>query len=314
MKVTLESYLRAALPVLVLLIAGIVAQRPKILKSAFRFLNVTVIWAILPAIIFVSIGRISLPQIDYYYYAIVLAFIGLGFCFVLAAMVASLMHLNRKTSIAIVLNAAFMNVTYLGLPIVYALIGLEGLGPASLYAMAIGIPHLIFGVVFAGSGEKKRVSPSLILEKLVTFPAVFALIVALLFVGFEVSVPSLILNTFDNYLAWPFFALMLLLIGYQIPLVNPRKYAWVLTTVGTIRLLICPLVTYFFISLFSLSIAGDISPKPALIQAVMPPAVFNMILAHHFKLDLKLYGAIVFYLTFVSIFVALPLMMILAGF
>lgn len=306
--------MRAAIPVVVLLIVGIAAQRPKILKSAFRFLNVAVIWAILPTIIFVSIGRYSLQQIYNFSNAIVLAFIGLGFCFVLAVIVASLMHLDRKASIAIVLNAAFMNVTYLGLPIVYALVGWKGLGPASLYAMAIGIPHLIFGVAFAGSGRKKRVSPGLILEKVVTFPAAFALIVALLFVGFEVPVPSLILNTFDNYLAWPFFALMLLLIGYHIPLVNPRKYAWALTTVGTIRLLICPLVTYFFISLLGLSIAADFSPKPALIQAIMPPAVFNMILAHHFRLDLKLYGAIVFYLTFVSIFVALPLMMLLAGF
>lgn len=306
--------MRAAIPVLALLIVGIVAQRPKILKPMFRFLNVAVIWAILPTIIFVSIGRYSLKEIHNLSYAIVLAFIGLGFCFVLSVIAASLMHLDRKASIAIVLNAAFMNVTYLGLPIVYALTGWEGLGPASLYAMAIGVPHLIFGVAFAGSEKKKRVSLRLILEKVMTFPAAVALIVALLFVGFEVPVPSLIINTFDNYLYWPFFALMLLLIGYQIPLVNPRKYAWALTTVGTIRLLICPLVTYFFISLFSLSIAESISPKPALIQAIMPPAVFNMILAHHFKLDLKLYGAIVFYLTIVSIFVALPLMILLVGF
>jgi predicted permease len=207
-----------------------------------------------------------------------------------------------------------MNVTYLGLPIVYALTGLEGLGPASLYAMVIGVPHLIFGVAFAGSEKKKRVNLRLILEKVMTFPAAIALIIALLFVGLEVPVPSSILNIFDNHLYWPFFTLMLLLIGYHTPLVNPRKYAWALTTVGTIRLMMCPLVTYFFISLLDLNIAESISAKPALIQAIMPPAVFNMILAHHFKLDLKLYGAIVFYLTIMSIFVALPLMILLVGF
>jgi len=43
----------------------------------------------------------------------------------------------------------------------------------------------------------------------------------------------------------------------------------------------------------------------------MPPAIFNIILAYNFKLDLKLYGAMVFYSTFVSLFVALPIMIYL---
>lgn len=294
--------------------AGIAAQRIQVLKPSFRLLNVGVLWAILPIVVFVSIARNTLRQIYGFSNAIVLALIGLGSCFVLGVVVASLMRLNRKMSVAVVLNAAFMNVTYLGFPMVYALTGLRGLGPASLYALAIGIPHLILGVALAGSATKKHVDFRSILENVVTFPAAFALIVALLFVGFKAPLPAWMLNTFDAYLAKPFFALMLLLIGYQIPLVNPRRYASPLATVGTIRLLVCPLVTYLCIWLLELNVATDISPKPALIQATMPPAVFNVILAHNFKLDLELYGAIVLYLTFVSVFLALPLMMYFAGF
>ncbi|MDI6820323.1 MAG: AEC family transporter [Candidatus Hodarchaeaceae archaeon] len=302
------------MPSLVLLVAGIAAQRIRLLRPTFRLLNVAVLWAILPIVVFVSIARYSLRDIYGFNNAIVLALIGLGSCFVLGVVVASLMRLDRRMSVAVVLNAAFMNVTYLGLPMVYALTGLEGLGPASLYALAIGVPHLIFGVALGGSATKKHVDFRSIIENVVTFPAAFALIVALLFVGFKAPLPVWMLNTFDVYLAKPFFALMLLLIGYQIPLVDPRRYASPLATIGTIRFLVCPLVTYLCVGLLELNIATDISPKPALIQATMPPAVFNMILAHNFKLDLKLYGAIVFYLTFVSIFLALPLMMYLAGF
>jgi len=230
------------------------------------------------------------------------------------------MQHDRKTTIAITLNSAFMNVTYLGLPLVYAMVGVGGLGPASLYAVAIGIPHLALGVALASGAAKKRVSARFVLENVLIFPATIALITALLFVGFKAPLPDVAQNTFEDYLAKPFFALMLLFVGYQMPIVDPRKYASKLATVGTIRFLVGPRVTYALIMLLGLTITGagtDFesakpgSAKPSLIQAIMPPAVFNIFLAYNFKLDLELYGAMVFYLTLISLFVALPIMIFL---
>jgi predicted permease len=244
-------------------------------------------------------------------YAGALAFIGLGVCFVLATVFSTLMRFDRKKTVAISLNSAFMNVAYLGLPLVYATVGLEGLGPASIYAVVIGIPHLVLGVALASAAVKKRISPRFVLENVLVFPATFALFAALLFIAFDAYVPGMLIDTFDFYLAKPFFALMLLFVGYSVPLVSPRRFKSELAIVGTIRLLICPIITYALIVAFGLSIATDITPRPALIQATMPPAVFNMILAKNFNLDLKLYGTMVFYLTFISLFVALPLLMYL---
>ncbi len=147
-----------------------------------------------------------------------------------------------------------------------------------------------------------------VLENVLVFPATIALITALLFVGFHAHLWDVARNTFDVYLAKPFFALMLLFVGYQMPLVNPRKYISKLAIVSAIRFLVCPLVVFALIGMAELSVATDISPKPSLIQAMMPPAVFNFFLAYNFKQDLKLYGAMVFYPTLFSLFVALPLM------
>jgi hypothetical protein len=203
-----------------------------------------------------------------------------------------------------------MNVTYLGLPVVYALLGSGGLGPASLYAMGIGIPHLVFGIMLASSAAKKRVTLGSLIETVVTFPAAFALIVALLFVGFGAPLPDVVRDFFDANLAKIFFALMLLVVGYQMVIIKPRKYAGLLTTVGAIRFLICPLVTYIGILALGLKMS-DLTPMPALIQAAMPPAIFNMILAYNYNLDRKLYGALIFYLTLISLFVVLPLLFFL---
>jgi hypothetical protein len=310
----------AAIYILALLFAGVAirvaGERVKVLKrpmdACFRCLNVFVVWAALPLVVFFSIARYTLQEILGFGNALLLAFVGLGVCFVSSVMISHVAKDDRKTTVAITMNSAFMNVTYLGLPVVYALLGSGGLGPASLYAMGIGIPNLVFGIMLVSSAAKKRLTPGSLIENVVTFPAAFMLIVALLFVGFGAPLPGVVRDFFDVHLAKLFFALMVLLVGYQMIIVRPRKYVGLLTAVGAIRFVVCPLVTYLGILALGLHVAGplpDLTPKPALIQAAMPPAIFNLFLAYNYKLDRKLYGALIFYLTLVSLFVVLPLLL-----
>jgi len=306
-KQTLEEYLRTIVITLALLGTGMALQRLKVARPFFYFVDRLVILVLLPAVVFGSIAWQTPTKI--LGAAVPLAFIGLGVCLVPLLFVAGSMRFDKKESTAIILNSAFMNVTYLGLPLVYILGG--DMGPASLYAMAIGIMHLTFGLVLLSSAAKKKTSLRKIALRVLTFPAAFVLIVALLF-AFLGPPPSGIKPAFD-YLSKPSFVLMLLYVGYKLPLVNPRKYLRPLAVVGIFRFAVCPLVTYLGILAFGLELTG-LTAKPALIMAAMPPAVFNIVLAHEFKQDLKLYGTIVLYLTIVSLFVALPLMMFIFGF
>jgi predicted permease len=279
------------------------------LDKIFKILNAFAIWVILPVVVFISTARYNASQILGFGNALLLGFISVGVCFVSAVVFFHFTKDDRKTTIAVVLNSAFMNVTYLGFPAVYALLGTDPryMVAAALFAMGAGTLHVIFGTVLASSAAKKRLTPRTVVITVVSFPAVFALIAALLFVAFNAPIPGIVVTTFDTYLAMPFFALMLMLVGYQIPLVNPRKYSRHLATVGTLRFVISPLVTYLAIVALGLNFTTDFAPKAALLLSAMPPAVFNVILAHNFKLDEKFYGAIVFYLTLISIFLVLPL-------
>ena len=117
----------------------------------------------LPIIVFVSIARYSL---DYFFSistAAILAFASLGTGFVLAVVISNVMNLDRKTTIAITLNSAFMNVTYLGFPLVYAMLGITALGPASLYAVVISVPNLALGVALASAASKKHVNAGFVI-------------------------------------------------------------------------------------------------------------------------------------------------------
>jgi predicted permease len=286
--------------------------RVQILNKFFRLVNTFAIWVILPVVVFISTARYTSGQILGFGNALLLGFLGAGVCFVSAVVISHISKEDRKTTVATTMNSAFMNTTYLGFPAVYILIGAGALGPAALYAIGIGTLHITFGTAMASKISKRRLTSRDLVMTVLTFPAVFALIAALIFVAFQAFLPTVITGAFDTYLAMPFFAIMLVLVGYQIPLVNPRKYVGQLSTVGGLRFLVCPLVTYLFILILGLNLKTDISPKPSLLLSAMPPAVFNIILAHNFKLDMKMYGAMVFYLTLVFLFIVLPFLYPLA--
>ena len=318
---TAENFFSAALYVFLIVLLGIAirvfTRRVNFLKFlkpiadyGFKILNLLAIWVMLPIVVFVSISRYTLNEILGFGNAFVLAFFGLGVCFVASVAISRFSGDNRKTIVAIVLNSSFQNVTFLGFPVIYALLGPGGLGPAALYAIGISVPHLVMGVMLASSAARKKITPGLVIGNVVTFPAGFALIVALLFVGFGAPLPTIARDFFDINLAKPFFALMLLLVGYQMPIVNPMKYIKDLTMVSGMRFIVAPLVTYALIMALGLSLA-DITPKPSMILSIMPPGIFNFILAWNYKLDLKMYGALIFYTTLLSLFIVLPIMIML---
>jgi hypothetical protein len=288
-----------------------VRKLKRVLPEFFKTLNIFTIWIILPSIVFISIVKYPGRQFLEFGNALLLAFVVLGVCFVSTVVLSYITKENRKTTIALVLNSSFMNVVYIGFPVVYAVLGPEFLGPAALYAMGIGIPHLILGTTLASLAAKRRITLRLVAMSILTFPAAFALIAALLFVGFQAHIPPIIPNAFDKYVAPFFFIIMLSVVGFQIPLVNPRRYTKQLVSVGAFRFIVAPIITYLMILAFGLSL-GDApvpsSAPPAFLLSAMPPALFNVILAHTFGLDTKLYGALVFYLTWVSLLLVLPIM------
>lgn len=313
---TLEAFQSLAY-IILLVVAGIGLRVASVrvkkvgvpLKKTFKLLNFFVIWVILPSVVFVSVGKFTANQILGFGNAFLLAFVGLGVCFVSAVLVSSAAKDNRNTTIAMVLSSGFQNVTYLGFPAVAILLGSQYLAPAALYAMGIGIPHIIIGTMLASTAAKRKITARRVTMSVLTFPAAFALLAALLFVLFQAPIPTYMHQAFDVYLTPPFFALMLVVVGYQIPLVSPHRYVSELISVGSFRFVVGPIVTFIAILALGLSLNPSSavgSARPSLLLSAMPPAVFNVILAHNFKLDTKLYGAMVFYLTLVSLLLVLP--------
>ncbi|MEM2865544.1 MAG: AEC family transporter [Candidatus Hadarchaeales archaeon] len=305
----MSGYLGTAVYVLVPLLAGAALRRVGGLRPLtapfFRLLEALIMCAILPITVLVSIARYSPSELLGGLGAMWMAILAVGACFLFSAGLCLLAGLKRERTVGVVLNSAFMNVGHLGLPLVYALLGTEYLLPASFYAVAVAVPNLVVGVFMLSSLSGKRKH---LLDYLTGFPPLLALLCASAFVALGTPLPEEVGSFFDAYLAGPFFFLMLLFAGYCLEVVKPGKYKEELLVIGSARFLLSPAITILAMMLLDLNFTSDLSPKPSLLLSLMPPAAFNLILAHTYRSEEGLYGAAVMFLTLFSLFLLFPLL------
>lgn len=292
------------------LFVKILARGRKIEKPVehfFESVNVFAIWAILPSIAFVSIIKLETGETMSFLAALLVGMFCSSVCLLLSLLTSFLRKENKEKILAISLNSGFMNVAYLGLPAVYAVLGSDYLAPAVAFALGVSILHVFIGTLLCNmlTGRGSRIPP--LLARVFSFPAVFATIIAFIMVFFNASVPEHVIEFFDFYLSPVFLALMLLFTGYLLNAASPRNHLRDLSRVGLFRFLIGPLVTSLVVSFLGLDFKSALTPKAALLLSAMPPGTFNLILAKNFKLDVEYYGALMFYTTLIFVFLVLPL-------
>jgi len=307
-----SGYIRTVLYVLFPLLTGSFLKRVKRLRPftipLFNQLENMIMCVILPLTVLVSVARYSLSELMGGLAAMAMALLAVGGCFLFSTGISFLAGFGRERTVGVVLNSSFMNVGHLGLPLVYALLGTEYLLPASFYAVAVAVLNLVMGVYMLSSLSNGGKHP---LNYFIGFPPLLALLFAMVFVGAGATLPEEVWGFFDDYLAGPFFLLMLLFAGYCLELVSPTKYKEELLLIGVARFLFSPAITIFAMMMMDLSFTHDLSPKPSLLLSIMPPAAFNLLLAHTYKSERDLYGAAVMFLTLFSLFFLLPLLFFL---
>lgn len=305
----LEKFVEPVLMVLVPLGFGFFASQIRRIWPIFRILRAIVIWVVFPVLIFGSVAVLTITKLFAMASSAVLACLALGVSAALSAMVVYWGKMGRKEGVSVLLNSTFMNYTFLGLAVVYAITrSVEGLAAASIFAVTAGVIHLTVGFALTASmSPRGRAEARSITYSFLTFPPAFALIAAILFVGFGASPPGGYegLKQVVGIFAGPGVVIMSLVAGSQMFFSSPIKHLRRLASIGAVRLVACPLAVYGFIFLMDVR---EIVAHTALIQAIMPPGVFNLILAQKFDLDMELYGPPVFYLTILSLFVAIPLL------
>lgn len=212
-------------------------------------------------------------------------------------------HMPGKVTGAVMLAAAFPNATYLGLPVLEAVLGPSGRSVAIQYDLFACTPLLLtvgMSVAQYYGSHATPVHPAMTILKT---PPLLAAICAVILNLSGAPLPDVIQNGL-GLMGGAVSPLMLIALGLSLRWDTLRfTYAWPILIIAIIQLILMPIWVLLAAQLFGLSgntLAGVV------LEAAMPSMVLGIVICDRYRLDTSLYAAAVTATTALS-FITLPL-------
>lgn len=265
-------------------VAGLFLQRsPAFPKEAHKVLNGYVIWVSLPALVLVHIPKVQLeadlllPVLTPWLVAC------MAVC--LFAGLARFFGWSRATWVTLVLTGGLGNTSFLGLPMVEALIGAEGLGLALLIdQLGTFLALYTVGLPLAGWASGQATSWGSVVRSVVLFPPTVALFLALL------------LHPFMVFPSWLDGALLrigaslapvaLVAVGLQLQIGEIMREKLTLFVGLFYKLLLAPFLIYLF--LMGIQVQDPLVVAVTTLENAMAPMITGSIVAVQFGLNARL--------------------------
>lgn len=196
----------------------------------------------------------------------------------LAWLVARLLRLSRVETVALMLLVMFVNGGNYGLTLNQLRYGDDGLARAVVYFITSTVILYTLGLFVASTGHLNwRQS----LARLWRMPPLYAALSAVVVYSFGVHIPAPLLRGIEVAGAGA-IPTMLLVLGMQLADVQGKAPMRLSVPAISLRLLVAPVVAMGITALLGLEGLGRAT---SIIEASMPPAVFNIILATEFDLQ-----------------------------
>lgn len=271
----ISAFVQNLLPVMILAGVGYLVQR--LLRLDPRPLSQVVFYVFSPALVFSLLTKVPFDLADMLRMATVVALL-LAILGGLAWLVARALGLSRTLTSALILVVTFMNAGNLGLPITQLALGEVSLAWATVFFSTTALAANSAGAWVASLGRASAWRSLLGLAKV---PAVYAVPMALLLRGLDLTLPS-VLSIPVELLADATIPSMLLLLGMQLA-GNSRPTQRGLLAVATgMRLVLSPILGWALALAFRLPAAAF---DAAVLEAAMPSAVLTSILAVQYDVE-----------------------------
>lgn len=268
----LSVFVNVVMPVF--LVAGLGYAFERIFRPPIAPFNQVALYILMPSLVFQSLLPIdfrSEEPVRITAFAFLLAVVMLA----IALAVARLARLDRVTTSALLLTAAFPNLGNYGLPVVLLAFGEAGLAVGTLLLAIQSLYSLTLAVFIASSGSSSlRRSSAEILRQPITFAVLAAL--ALNLAGVRLPAFALAAIALPAQAAIP---IMLLVLGMNFASTRSiERPAFVALAVAT-RLLAGPLVGWALVTALGI---GGIARGVLIVGSAMPTAVFTILTAAQF--------------------------------
>lgn len=268
---------------LLCLVAGAVLRLTgRLPESAPEALNAYVINVALPALALVHLHRADLNA--ELLASAAGAWVMLGAAALFFAFIARRARLDAATTGALILTGGLANTSFVGLPMIEAWIGRDGL-PYGIVIDQLGsyLALSTFGMLVAARYANQSLPWRAIVRRLVTFPPLIALVLAL---ALRPVVFPAALDDALSRLAATVAPIALLSVGCQLRLGALRARLHDLALGLGYKLLLGPLIIAALWLLLPLDASATALVRAVVIfEAAMGPMIGAAIMANHFKLD-----------------------------
>ncbi len=294
----LNIFANNLLPVLLLMGAGFMLG--KFLHLEPRPLGRVIFYVLSPLLVFnlITTSQLSFGTIGLmmgFALSVMLLTASLGF------LLAKLFRLERTAVMVVVLTCLIGNNGNYGLPIISFAFGQEALAYASIYFVSSNIMVYTLGVLTASLG---RLNFRTALLGLLKVPAIYSILIAMLFVSTGWTLPEPIQRTVSLASGGAIPA-MLILLGLELQRAEWTRKLRALGIPVFCRLVAGPFIALGLAALFGLPPAAR---QAGVTEAGMPSAVMTTILATEYDLEPSLVTAVVFISTILSPLTLTPLL------
>lgn len=275
--------------VIVCLLVGLGLQRVKRFPAdAAVALNAYVIYLALPALILLEIPKLAMDSRALL--PVLAAWIIMVFTALLVFMVARYRHWSRGVTGALMLTVPLGNTSFVGFPLIDALLGPEAMPYAILYdQFGTFIALNTFGIALASFYSASDEEKPPIWKNIVSFPPFIALFIA--FVVRSLNYPDWLSDVLTR-LASTLVPVVMVAVGLQWRLRLAPEYVQPLAFGIVCCLLVSPLLAWFLLTL--LGINGLVA-NVIVLEAAMPSMISAGVLALSHNLAPKLTAAMVGY-------------------
>ena len=225
-------------------------------------------------------------------------------CALIAFLGGLALRLDRRTLISVILVSMFANNGNFGLPLVSFAFGPSALAHSSIYFITSAVLTNSIGVLIASLGHTNIKRALLGLLKV---PLIYALILALIVIRFNLTLPIPI-DRSVNLVASAAVPMMLVLLGLELQKVQWSHNLRGLSLGAGVRLLAGPAVGLLMASLMGITGAAK---QGGVLESSMPSAVMNTVLANEYSLDSSLVTGTILVTTLLSPLTLTPLILFL---
>lgn len=278
----------------IIMAAGFIAAKTKILgEESKKQLSSFIINITLPVVILMS------SQMEFTKEKITNSFwlLGMAVCmFAISIGIAAILYRKSGSDKEKVLkfSTVFSNSAYMGFPVLYALLGSEGIFYGSVFLLPFNVFLWTYGVLIF----KKHTGFKQSLKEILS-PSMIAVIVTFVFLGFKVRIPYPV-NDGLNIIGGLTTPLSMIVIGGTLATVKFRTLIsdkWIYI-VSALRLLVLPAMAYGMFFLFS---PPEMSLTILVLLVGMPCAAATTIFAQQYGGNTKLASGVVSFSTLLSI-------------